>query len=143
MKGKSMRKRKVKEQMISIIALFSVFIFFIYLKMNPEISTTSLSSEIISTETESVVKIEDNIENIKDHSSITNTAELEISKSIVKYTESELKRAEAYFNRNWKPDHTINIAAWDYISKMAIIEDEKVLKEIFDMKENQVVNALK
>ena len=64
--------------------------------MNPEISTTSLSSEIISTETESVVKIEDNIENIKDHSSITNTAELEISKSIVKYTESELKRAEAY-----------------------------------------------
>ncbi len=138
-----MRKRKVKEQMISIIALFSVFIFFIYLKMNPEISTTSLSSEIISTETESVVKIEDNIENIKDHSSITNTAELEISKSIVKYTESELKRAEAYFNRNWKPDHTINIAAWDYISKMAIIEDEKVLKEIFDMKENQVVNALK
>ena len=88
-------------------------------------------------------EIEDNIENIKDDSSITNTADSEISKSIVKYTESELKRAEAYFNRNWKPDHTINIAAWDYISRMAIIEDEKVLKEIFDMKENQVVNALK
>ena len=138
-----MRKKKVREQVISIMALFSVFIFFIYLKMNPEINTTSLDSEIVNIETETVVEIEDNIENIKDDSSITNTADSEISKSIVKYTESELKRAEAYFNRNWKPDHTINIAAWDYISRMAIIEDEKVLKEIFDMKENQVVNALK
>ena len=142
MKGKSMRKKKVREQVISIMALFSVFIFFIYLKMNPEINTTSLSSEIVNIEKETVVEIEDNIENIKDDSSITNTADSEISKSIVKYTESELKRAQAYLNRDWKPDHTINLAAWEYVSKIGTVEDKETLKEVFNM-ENQVVNVIK
>ena len=42
-----MRRKKVKEQLFSIITLCSVFIFFIYLKTNPDISSTSLSSEIV------------------------------------------------------------------------------------------------
>ena len=40
-----MRQKKAKEQLIAIITLCSVFIFFIYLKVNPEISSTSLSTE--------------------------------------------------------------------------------------------------
>jgi len=139
MKGKSMRRKKGKEQVISIVVLFSVFIFFVYLKMNPEINSVSLSSEIVDTKVlqkETVVQIEDDKSN-------ANIEQLESAESIIQYTESEFKRAKAYLNRDWKPDHTINIAAWEYASKMVKVEDEKALKETFDMEKNQVVNAIK
>ena len=78
-----MRKRKVKEQMISIIALLSVFIFFIYLKMNPEINMTPLSSEIINIEEQTVIEIENNTENFKDDNSTTDTEQSDISDPII------------------------------------------------------------
>ena len=134
-----MRRKKGKEQVISIVVLFSVFIFFVYLKMNPEINSVSLSSEIVDTKVlqkETVVQIEDDKSN-------ANIEQLESAESIIQYTESEFKRAKAYLNRDWKPDHTINIAAWEYASKMVKVEDEKALKETFDMEKNQVVNAIK
>ena len=141
-----MRRKKAKEQLISIIALSSVFVFFIYLKTNPEISTTSLSSEIVETkdlENENIVEAKTDGEYIEDEEPITNAQEAEIPESIIEYTESELNRAKAYLNRNWKPDHTINIAAWEYASKMSKVEDKETLKEVFDINKNQVVNAIK
>ena len=139
MKGNSMRRKKGKEQVISIVVLFSVFIFFVCLKMNPEENLTPLSAEIVDTKVpqkETAIQIEND-------KPTTSTEQLESSESIIQYTESELKRAKVYLNRDWKPDHTINIAAWEYASKMAIVEDEKTLKEIFYMEKNQVVNAVK
>ena len=134
-----MRRKKGKEQVISIVVLFSVFIFFVYLKMNPGVNSAPLSSGIVDTKVlqkETAVQIEDDKSN-------TNIEQLENTESIIQYTESELKRAKSYLNRDWKPDHTINIAAWEYASKMVRVEDEKTLKEIFDMEKNQVVNAVK
>ena len=141
-----MRRKKAKEQLISIIALSSVFVFFIYLKTNPEISSTSLSSQIVETkdlENENIVEAKTDGEYIEDEEPITNAQEAEIPESIIEYTESELNRAKAYLNRNWKPDHTINIAAWEYASKMSKVEDKETLKEVFDINKNQVVNAIK
>ena len=141
-----MRRKKAKEQLISIIALSSVFVFFIYLKTNPEISSTSLSSQIVETkdlENENIVEAKTDGEYIEDEEPITNAQEAEIPESIIEYTESELNRAKAYLNRDWKPDHTINIAAWEYASKMSKVEDKETLKEVFDINKNQVVNAIK
>ena len=134
-----MRRKKGKEQVISIVVLFSVFIFFVYLKMNPEINLTSPNVEIANTQ---VLQKETSVQ-IEDEKSNANIEQLESAESIIQYTESELKRAKAYLNRDWKPDHTINIVAWEYASKMVRVEDEKNLKEIFDMEKNQVVNAIK
>ena len=140
-----MRKKKVREQVISIMALFSVFIFFIYLKMNPEVASTSLSSEVVETREsiiEDVVEVETNEEHIDNNKVSTNAEKEELSESIIEYTESELKRAQAYLNRDWKPDHTINLAAWEYVSKIGTVEDKETLKEVFNM-DNQVVNVIK
>ena len=139
-----MRRKKVKEQLFSVITLCSVFIFFIYLKTNPDISSISLSSELVEMENlENTTEVKTDEEYIGDDKSTTNTQEVEISESIIEYTESELNRAKAYHNRNWKPDHTINTAAWEYASKMSVIEDKETLKEVFDIDKNQVVNAIK
>ena len=134
-----MRRKKGKEQVISIVVLFSVFIFFVYLKMNPEINSASPNVEIADTQ---VLQKETSVQ-IEDDKSNANIEQLERAESIIQYTESELKRAKAYLNGDWKPDHTINIAAWEYASKMVKVEDEKALKETFDMEKNQVVNAIK
>ena len=130
-----MRRKKVKEQLISIIALSSVFVFFVYLKMNPEVSSTSLSSEVVELEKEVVLAVQNDEQYIEDDESVTNAQELESSESIIEYTESELNRAKAYLNRGWKPDHTINSVAWEYVSRIEIEKDETG--------KNQVVNAIK
>ena len=140
-----MRRKRAKERIISIIVLFSVFIFFMYLKMNPEVNTESFTTEMSSVDKlEKDIIIKNNKQNIEDNNSINAEKQLDVSKSIIQYTESELNRAKAYLNRNWKPDHTINIAAWEYINRVTVIKDENSLKEdIFDMEKNQVVNAIK
>ena len=43
-----MKTNKAKEQLLAILTLASVFIFIIYLKMNPEISSSSLSNQQIT-----------------------------------------------------------------------------------------------
>jgi len=146
MEGNLMRRKKTKEQLISIIVLSSVFVFFIFLKTNPEISATSLSSETLEAqdlENGKIVEVKTDEEYIQDDESIPNAQELEIPESIIEYTESELNRAKAYLNRNWKPDHTINLAAWEYVSSISIMKDKETLKEVFDIDKNQVVNAIK
>ena len=45
LKKEKIMSKKAREQLIALLTLSSVFIFFIYLKMNPEISATLLSSE--------------------------------------------------------------------------------------------------
>ena len=138
-----MRKKKVKEQLIAVITLCSVFIFFIYLKANPEISSTSLSTEEVEInnvieENTAQLKIDNNT--IKDDKSVTNVEEVQSTESIIEYTESELKRAKSYLNRSWKLDHTINLAAWEYVSRSSMLQDAE---GDLDVEKNQVVNAVK
>ena len=138
-----MRAKKAKEQLIAIIALCSVFIFFIYLKVNPEISSTSLSTEEVEINEiveENVAQLEIDNNTIKDDKSAINVEEVQSTELVIEYTESELKRAKAYLNRDWKPDHTVNLAAWEYVSKNPVLQDTK---DDLDMGKNQVVNAVK
>ena len=138
-----MREKKVREQFIAVITLCSVFIFFIYLKANPEISSTSLSTEEVEInnvieENTAQLKIDNNT--IKDDKSVTNVEEVQSTESIIEYTESELKRAKSYLNRSWKPDHTINLSAWEYVSRSSMLQDTE---DDLDVGKNQVVNAIK
>ena len=138
-----MREKKVKEQLIAVITLCSVFVFFIYLKMNPEINSTSLSSEKVEINDvieENVAQLEIDNNTIKDDKSVINVEEVQSTESIIQYTESELKRAKSYLNRSWKPDHTINLSAWEYVSRSSVLQDTE---GDLDMGKNQVVNAVK
>ena len=138
-----MRNKKAKEQIIAVLTLCSVFIFFIYLKMNPEISSVTLSNDSIKiTHDHDVSEIAESIEEVISKNNREDISNLETLESIIIYTESELKRAEAYIMRDWKPDHTINIAAWEYVSNL---EKSKVEKRNIDLdiEINQVVNAVK
>ena len=138
-----MRKKKAKEQIIAALTLCSVFTFFIYLKMNPEISSTTLSNNSIEVihdyDIAEIIEPEEekNLENSNE-----NTSSEEVLESIIEYTESELKRAQAYLRRDWKPDHTINIAAWEYVSNLEESKTEQRNIDL-DIEINQVVNAIK
>ena len=118
LKKEKIMSKKAREQLIALLTLSSVFIFFIYLKMNPEISATLLSSEpqidkIIEEQIEFVEKKQlSEIEKEKIISPLNDEND-----SIILYTQNELKRAKSYLDRNWRPDDTINIAAWEYVSK--------------------------
>jgi len=122
-----MKTNKVKEQLLAILTLASVFIFIIYLKMNPEISSSSLSNQQI---TNSMVDNNLNKAIITNHELLNNQnievlnnennfdiekPEISNDVSIIAFTESELNRAKKYQDRNWKADDTINMAAWEYI----------------------------
>ena len=145
-----MKSKKAKEQLIAITILSSVFIFFIYLKMNPEINGESnnqnkvseiieqkiqeVKLEIVDSETEeTIIEVEE---------SISLDSEEEEEKSIVLFTERELKRAKAYLDKDWRLDDTINLAAWEYVSKNPSINNGQENKTLF-IESNQVVNATK
>jgi len=142
-----MKAKKAKEQLIAIIILSSVFVFFIYLKTNPEMNVKFNSQnevseiieqkiqevklEIVDSETEeTVIEVEETI-------SLNSEEE-----SIVLFTERELKRAKAYLDKDWRPDDTINLAAWEYVSKNPSINNGQENKTLF-IESNQVVNATK
>ena len=123
-----MRNSKAKEQLIAIATLSSVFIFIIYLKMNPEISENTFSTEQhINTVVNDVVEnttdseSENELDNIKNQESIDTIED----NSIIVFTKNELDRAKAYQDRNWKADGTINIAAWEYILNNPNFRQEK------------------
>ena len=123
-----MRNSKAKEQLIAIATLSSVFIFIIYLKMNPEISENTFSTEQhINTAVNDVVEnttdseSENELDNIKNQESIDTIED----NSIIVFTKNELDRAKAYQDRNWKADGTINIAAWEYILNNPNFRQEK------------------
>ena len=122
-----MKTNKAKEQLLAILTLASVFIFIIYLKMNPEISSSSLSNQQI---TNSMVDNNSDETIITNHELLDNQnievlnnennfdiekPEISNNSSIIAFTESELNRAKKYQDRNWKADDTINMAAWEYM----------------------------
>jgi len=138
-----MKAKKAKEQLIAITLLSSVFIFFIYLKMNPDVNSIAkddLSINKIIDKKVQEVRItnqeKDKVEQTIENKPVDN-------KSIILFTEKELKRAKSYMDKDWKPDETINIAAWDYVSKNPIINEskEKQIDKIIYLESNQVVNA--
>ena len=135
-----MLNRKSKEQLISLLLLGSVFIFFVYLKMNPESYSEYVELNSLDTKTkvhemvkQDVIEIDSYTieDSILDEIDQIDTAEEPITKSI-DFNQKELARAYKYIDRNWKPDNTINMNAWEHVKNNPI--------EIY---KNQVVNNLK
>ena len=135
-----MLNKKSKEQLISLLLLGSVFIFFIYLKMNPESYSEYVELNSLDTKTkvhemakQDVIEIDSYTieDSILDKIDQIDTAEEPITKSI-DFNQKELARAYKYIDRNWKPDDTINMNAWEHVKSNPI--------EIY---KNQVVNNLK
>ena len=116
-----MKSNKAKEQLIAILTLSSVFIFIIYLKMNPEINTNSFSADqhkintIVSDASDDINNIATKNDIHLDNIPAQDNAEIIQNHSIITFTERELNRAKAYQDRKWKTDGTINMAAWDYV----------------------------
>ena len=106
---------KAKEQLIAIITLGSFFIFFLYLKLNPEIAETQQISEQNSNIEEIMIEKEIINNNIQEF--IADDSNSKINESIILFSENEIKRAKSYLDRDWKPDDTINMAAWEYVLK--------------------------
>ena len=107
---------KAKEQLMAIITLSAIFVFFIYLKLNPEVSSNELSdNNILETETITEQEIIDNTIKELQQSMVIEENSIEVSKIL--FTDSELKRAKSYQKRDWKADDTINMEAWEYALK--------------------------
>ena len=107
---------KAKEQLIAIITLSAIFVFFIYLKLNPEVSSNELSDNNIL-ETDAIVEqkvIDNTIEKLQ-RSVVIEENNTEVFKIL--FTDSELKRAKSYQKRDWIADDTINMEAWEYALK--------------------------
>ena len=143
-----MKSKKAKEQLIAITILSSVFIFFIYLKMNPEMNVNSNNqnevSEIIEQKIQKVKLeiVDSEMEETAIEVEETISLNSKEGESIVLFTERELKRAKAYLDKDWRPDDTINMAAWKYVSKNPSINNGQENKTLF-IESNQVVNAAK
>ena len=117
---------KAKEQLMAIITLSAIFIFFIYLKLNPEVSSNELSqNNILEIETITEQEIIDkNIMELQ-QSMIIEENKTDVSKIL--FTDSELKRAKSYQERDWRADDTINMEAWEYALKNPNIDSiEKI-----------------
>lgn len=123
-----MKNNKAKEQLLALLTLSSVFIFIIYLKMNPEISSNSFSvnhveqdqqqiSSIINDSVDEIIETNDQDNQILTIDDVDTIDEVDSQNenSIIAFTERELNRAKSYQDRNWKLDDTINIAAWEYV----------------------------
>ena len=135
-----MLNKKSKEQLISLLLLGSVFIFFVYLKMNPESHSEYVELNSLDTKTKVHEMVKQDVIEIDSYTIETSTsdeidqidtAEEPITKNI-DFTQKELARAYKYIDRNWKPDNTINMNAWKHVKNNPI--------EIY---KNQVVNNLK
>ena len=119
-----MAKNHKKEQFIAVFTLASVFALFIFLKLTPEVEIAKNNSDVIeSIIQEKVKEIESSISEemlINDGTDNNNIeySNLEINDIITSYTDKELKRAQLYMQKNWKADHTINNAAWEYAQMM-------------------------
>ena len=135
-----MLNKKSKEQLISLLLLGSVFIFFVYLKMNPESNPEYVELSSLDTQTKVHEMIAQDVIEIDSY-----TIETPVSEEIdnenrtgetitkdIDFTQKELARAYKYLDRNWRPDDTININAWEHVINNPI--------EIY---KNQVVNNLK
>ena len=138
-----MKLKKAKEQLMAISLLLSVFIFFIYLKMNPEINNDNQNISSTNNQVNEIVEkmYTDTLENIQlAEDSISSEQK---SETVTSFTERELKRAKSYIDRDWRPDDTINMAAWDFVSKNPTINETQnhEFEEVILLESNQVVNA--
>ena len=138
-----MKLKKAKEQLMAISLLLSVFIFFIYFKMNPEINNDNQNISSTNNQVNEIVEkmYTDTVENIQlaeDSISLEQKSE-----TIISFTERELKRAKSYIEKDWRPDDTINMAAWDFVSKNPTINKTQTqeFEEMILLESNQVVNA--
>ena len=127
-----MKAKKAKEQLIAIALLSSVFIFFMYLKMNSGIAINSSNhNEMTKIIEQKIQAVELEIADSETETTLLSTEETVISdskeeeKSIILFTQIELKRAKAYLDKDWRPDDTINMAAWDYVAKNPNINNLK------------------
>ena len=128
-----MKAKKAKEQLLAIALLSSVFVFFIYLKTNPEINVSSNNqNQVNKIINDKVQEINHEMTNAIDEEIVTeeimaeeNNQITKTEESIILFTERELKRAKAYIDKDWRPDETINMAAWDYVSKNPSINNSK------------------
>ena len=145
-----MRNNKAKEQLLALLTLSGVFIFIIYLKMNPEITSNSFSVNHVNQDQDNIDSIvDDSVDEIVDSNNQNtqtltnddeNIDELEPidDNSIIAFTERELNRAKSYQDRNWKPDSTINMAAWDYVLNNPNFNNDSNMDS-----DVQVVNVIK
>ena len=132
-KETQMKAKKAKEQLLAIALLSSVFVFFIYLKTNPEINVSSNNqNQVNKIINDKVQEINHEMTNAIDEEIVTeeimaeeNNQITKTEESIILFTERELKRAKAYIDKDWRPDETINMAAWDYVSKNPSINNSK------------------
>ena len=128
-----MKNARVKEQLIAIFTLGSIFIFFIYLKMNPEVSSNNFSQNSLIESQEEIIsiKIEDNKKSLIDKLTENENEESENSEYIptINFTEKELERVKSYMDRDWRPDVTINMIAWEYVLNANLSRDDKVIQE--------------
>jgi len=147
-----MKAKKAKEQLIAIALLSSVFIFFMYLKMNPGIGINSSNhNEMTKIIEQKIQAVELEIADSETETTLLSTEETVISdskeeeKSIILFTQIELKRAKAYLDKDWRPDDTINMAAWDYVAKNPNINNLKNEKEYqtLYLESTQVANTTK
>ena len=147
-----MKAKKAKEQLIAIALLSSVFIFFMYLKMNSGIGINSSNHiEMTKIIEQKVQAVELEIADSETETTLLSTEETIISdskeeeKSIILFTQIELKRAKAYLDKDWRPDDTINMAAWDYVAKNPNINNLKNEQEhqTLYLKSTQVANTTK
>ena len=147
-----MKAKKAKEQLIAIALLSSVFIFFMYLKMNPEIDVNSSNhNEMTKIIEQKIQAVELEIADSETETTLLSTEETVISdskeeeKSIILFTQIELKRAKAYLDKDWRPDDTINMAAWDYVAKNPNINNLKNEQEhqTLYLESTQVANTTK
>tara|TARA_X000001036_G_C20678906_1_gene805192 strand:- start:715 stop:1161 length:447 start_codon:yes stop_codon:yes gene_type:complete len=145
-----MKAKKAKEQLLAIALLSSVFVFFIYLKTNPEINAASPIINVSSNHQDQINEIiNDKVQEINyEITEPVNEKILteginkpsQIKESIILFTERELKRAKAYIDKDWRPDGTINMAAWDYVSKNPSINNYKNENTSY-LESNQVANT--
>ena len=147
-----MKAKKAKEQLIAIALLSSVFIFFMYLKMNPGIGINSSNhNEMTKIIEQKIQAVELEIADSETETTLLSTEEIIISdskeeeKSIILFTQIELKRAKAYLDKDWRPDDTINMAAWDYVAKNPNINNLKNEQEYqtLYLESTQVANTTK
>ena len=94
-----MKLKKAKEQLLAISFLISVLIFFIYLKMNPEINKDNQNISSTNNQVNEIVE-KMNTDSVENMQLVNDSISLEQkSETVISFTERELKRAKSYIDK--------------------------------------------
>lgn len=111
--------------------------------MNPEINNDNQNISSTNNQVNEIVEkmYTDSVENTQLGKDSTSSEQK--SETVISFTERELKRAKSYIDKDWRPDDTINMAAWDFVSKNPTINETQTqeFEEVILLESNQVVNA--